>query len=92
MPGLDQNEAGRIKTENVEAMTVKPAMFAPLIGRHHEDERLRSHQAGKDCRQEAEGGHCGACFGHHLVQATAGEPALGEMRIDRDQAEGQGCG
>ncbi len=27
-----------MKTENVEAMTVKPAMFAPPIGRHHEDD------------------------------------------------------
>ena len=92
MPGLDQNEAGRIKTENVEAMTVKPAMFAPPIGRHHEDERLRSHPAGEDRRQEAKGGGGGACFGHHLVQAAAGQSALGEMGIDSGQAEGQGCG
>ncbi len=92
MPGLDQNEAGRIKTENVEALTVKSAMFALPIGRHHEDKRLRSHPAGKDRRHEAKGGRGGACFGHHLVQAAAGEPALGEMGIDRGQAERQGCG
>ena len=92
MPGLDQNEAGRIKTENVEAMTVKLAMFAPPIGRYHEDERLRPHSAGEDRRQEAEGGRCGACFGHHFVQTAAGEPALGEMGIYRGQAERQGCG
>jgi|HubBroStandDraft_5_1064220.scaffolds.fasta_scaffold90735_1 hypothetical protein len=37
MRRLDQDEAGRIETENVEAMTVKPAKFAHLIAGHDED-------------------------------------------------------
>ena len=38
MRGLDQDQAGRIETENVEAMTVKPAKFAHLIAWHDEEE------------------------------------------------------
>ena len=92
MRGLDQDQAGRIETENVEAMTVKPAKFAYLVAGHDEDERLGSRQAGKDRRHEAEGGRRGALFGHNLMQTAAGQAALREVGIKGGKAEGESCG
>jgi hypothetical protein len=36
--GLDQDQTGWIETENIEAMTVKPAKFAHLIPGRDEDD------------------------------------------------------
>ncbi len=90
--GLDEDQAGRIETENVEAMTVKPAKFAQLIAWHDEDERLGSPQARKDRCHEAEGGRRGALFGHNFMQAATGQAALREVGIKGGKAKGEGCG
>jgi hypothetical protein len=37
--GLDQDQAARIEAESVEAMAVKPALFAQPVGGHNENER-----------------------------------------------------
>ncbi len=92
MRRLDQDEAGRIETENVEAMTVKPAKFAHLIAWHDEDERLGLREAGKDCRHEAEGGRRGALFGHDLMQPAAGQTTLRKVGIEGGKTEGKSCG
>jgi hypothetical protein len=92
MHSLDQDQAGRIETENVEAMTVKPAKFAYLIAGHDEDERLGAGQADKDRRHEAEGGSRGALFGYNLMQAAAGQATLREVGIKGSKTEGESCG
>ncbi len=92
MCGLDQDQAARIQTETVEAMTVKPAKFARLIGGHDQDERLGVHQAGKDRHHKAEGGRGGASFRHDLMQTTAGQAALREMGVKGGKIERKGRG
>jgi hypothetical protein len=92
MRGLDQDQTGWIETENVEAMTVKPAKFAHLIAWDDKEGRLGSSQAGKDCGHESEGGGCGARFGYDLMQAAASQAALREVGIKGGKAERDRCG
>jgi hypothetical protein len=80
--GFDQNEASRIETEGVEAMTVKPAVFAASIGRHDEEQRFNPRQMGKESGDETEGGGGRAFFGHDLMQSAAGQAAVWQVPID----------
>jgi hypothetical protein len=42
---LDQNEARRIKSEAVETMSIKTAVAAPGVARHHQYDRMDARQA-----------------------------------------------
>jgi len=89
--GLDQDQAGRIEAERVEAMTMKAAMQLAAVSRHHQNERVVSRQPGQECRDEAEGGRGGALgFGYDFMQGAAGETALRQVGIKRGKAERQG--
>jgi hypothetical protein len=57
---LDQDQAGRIETEILQAVTVQAAMRAAVLAqpkdRHHQEQWLRAWQAGENRRDETEGG------------------------------------
>jgi len=96
MRRLDQDQAGWIETEAVEAVAMKPpmgpAVLAQPIGRHDEDERVSPRQAGENRRDEAERGRYGACRRRHdFMQGAAGQAALGQVGIEGGKAKRQGC-
>jgi hypothetical protein len=87
---FDQNEAGRIETKPVEAMSGKPAVLALPVGRHDKDERMSRRQASQQRHDEAEGGGCGALSrGHDLMQGATGQATLRQAGIKSGKAERQ---
>ena len=98
MRRLHQDQTGGIKTEAVEAVAGRPAVGAPTIGRHDQDDlfplswggKVWGSKAGEECRDEAEGGREGGLrFGHDFMQAATGEAAFGEMGINDIEAQGE---
>ena len=91
MRRLDHDQAVRIETEAVEAVSIKAAIFALLITWRDEDERVGLRQAGKTGHHEAEGGwQLGLSLGNDLVQCGGGQAALRQAGIKRGKPEGQG--
>jgi hypothetical protein len=65
---FDQDHAGRIETEAVEAMTVRAAIPREATGRHDKQQRSAARYAAKKRRDEAEGGrHVAGNRGRDLV-------------------------
>jgi hypothetical protein len=98
MRRLHQDQTGGIKTEAVEAVAGRPAVGAPTIGRHDQDDlfplawggKVWGSKAGEECRDEAEGGREGGLrFGHDFMQTATGEAAFREMGINGIEAEGE---
>ena len=90
--GFDQDDARRIKAEAVEAMAARAALFALPIGRDDEEEGAARRLARQHRHGETKGGRKGARrVRHDLMQGAAGQAALRQMGIEREQAEGQGA-
>ena len=86
--GLDQNHAGGIKPEAIEAMTVDASERREAARRGDKKERTRTY-AAQYRRHEAEGRrHVAAGLWHDLMEGTPGKPALWQMGVDGRQAEG----
>ncbi len=87
---LDQNQAGRIEPEAIEAMAVRMAVLSKTASRHRQQQRRIPRHAAKQRREESEGGrHVAISFGRNLVQGPEGEPALRQMGIKGRKAEGE---
>jgi len=89
--GLDQNDAPWIETEAVEAMTVGAATGRKPAGRGDKQEPALRHPAQQRCHKAEGGGHVAFGFRHDLMQGSAGQAALRQVRIEGRQAEGQGA-
>ena len=92
--GLDQDDAGRIKTGTVEAVTVRAAMPGKPARRGDEQHRgaLRrpAKNPAKDRRDKAEGRRRVAMgCGRDLVQGPAAQTALRQVRIEDRKTEGK---
>jgi hypothetical protein len=89
--GLDQDHPGGVETEAVEPMAVQPAMLAPAIGGHDEDQRISARQARQQRDGKTEDGReRGLGLRHEFMQGAAREAAVREDGIDCGKAEGQG--
>src|SRR5262249_60257841 len=89
--GLDQNHAGGIKPEAIEAMTVDASERREAARRGDKKERTRTY-AAQYRRHEAEGRrHVIAGLRHDLMQSAAGKAPLRQAGIDGRQAKGQGA-
>jgi hypothetical protein len=95
--GLDQDQTGGIKTKAVEAVTGRPAVGAPTIGRHDEDDlfpgphptRERGGgKTGEECCDETKGGReSGLRFGHDFMQSATDEAAFRKVGINDIETE-----
>jgi hypothetical protein len=91
MPGFDQDQAGWIEAERVEAVTVRAAAVGEAPSRGNEQHRPRWRHAAKQGDHEPEGGRQVACrLGHHLVQRPEGKAAQRQVRIEGGQPEREG--
>jgi hypothetical protein len=90
--GLDQDQAGRIEAELVEAVPVGVAISGKTARRDDEEHRPLFRHASEERRGKTEGRRQIALgFGDDLVQRPARQPASRQMRIERGKVEGKGA-
>ena len=90
--GLGEDEPSRIEAKLAQSLRVGPAEIGKAAARQDEEAGpLRfAERAAEQRRDEAEGGRHVAELGRgELVQGTGDEPALGQMIVDRGDAEGE---
>jgi hypothetical protein len=89
---LDQNEAGGIKSEAVEAMSKKTAEMAAVLASlnwNDEDERARRLQTSQYRHYKTEGSGDGAFGGrHNFMKAAAVETAFRQVSIKGGNTKG----
>jgi hypothetical protein len=93
VPGLDQDQAGRIEAERIETVTVRATAVGKPSSRGNEQHRPARRHAAQQGRQEAEGSRQVARrYGCHLMQRPEGKAALGQVRVEDGQSEREGAG
>ena len=88
--GLDQDQAGRIEAEIVEAMAMRVAVIGKAAWRDDEQHwRLPRHAAEKRRDESESRGHVAFALGDDLVQRPCRKASPRQMRIERGKAEAE---
>jgi hypothetical protein len=86
MPGLDQDHAGGVQAQSVEAVPVRAAAVGEPSLRGNKQRRPSRRHAAKQGRHEAEGGRQGVGrFRRHLVQGPESKATQRQMAIESGQ-------